>query len=127
VVATATDAGAKGVDPIYGYGLLNAAAAVRNSVPSVKANPMGDLAAWIHLNRRAEPTATPTTPPTSTSTAAPTHFAGGPGNPLGILYPTPTQFRNVGLPLAVFLAFGLAALTMIVLAGRQFGRLRRRD
>lgn len=127
VVATATDAGAKGVDPIYGYGLINAAAAVRNSVPSVKTNPMGDLAAWIHLNRRAEPTATPSTPPTSTSTAAPLHRAGGPTNPLGILYPTPTQLRNVGLPLGVFLLFGLAAVTMIVLAARQFGRLRRRD
>jgi subtilisin family serine protease len=127
VVSTATDAGAKGVDPIYGYGLVNAAAAVRNTVPSVKVNPMGDLAAWIHLNRRAEPTATPTTPPTSTSTAAPTHLAGGPTNPLGILYPTPTQLRNVGLPIGVLIAFGLAALTLIVLAVRQFGRVRRRD
>ncbi|HEY1529512.1 MAG TPA: S8 family serine peptidase [Galbitalea sp.] len=127
VVSTARDAGAKGVDPIYGYGLLNAAAAVRNTVPSVKANPMGDLSAWIHLNRRAEPTATPTTPPTSTSTAAPTQVSAGPSNPLGILYPTPTQLRNVGLPLALIIAFGLAALVMIVIAVRQFGRLRRRD
>ena len=127
VVSTATDAGVKGVDPIYGYGLINAAAAVRNTVPSVTANPMGDLAAWIHLNRRAEPTATPTTPPKSTSTAAPTTVAAGPSNPLGILYPTPTQLRDVGLPLGVLLTFGLAALVMIVLALRQFGRLRRRD
>jgi hypothetical protein len=124
-VATATDAGAKGVDPIYGYGLVNAAAAVRDAVPSVKANPMGDLAAWIHLNRRAEPTATPTTPASATK-AAP-HAAAGATNPLGILYPTPTQLRNVGLPLALILAFALAALTMIVLAVRAFGRLRRRD
>ena len=127
VVSTATDAGAKGVDPIYGYGLINAAAAVRNTVPSVKANPMGDLAAWIHLNRRAEPTATPTTPPTSTATAVPEHVAAGPTNPLGILYPTPTQLRNVGLPLAVLITFGLAALTLIALTLRAFGRVRRRD
>ena len=127
VIATATDAGAKGVDPIYGYGLVNAAAAVRNAVPSVKANPMGSLAAWIHLNRRAEPTATPTTPPTSRSTAAPTVARSGPENPLGILYPTPTQLRNVGLPLGLILAFVLAALTMVVLAVRHLGRLRGRD
>ena len=127
VIATATDAGAKGVDPIYGYGLVNAAAAVRNAVPSVKANPMGSLAAWIHLNRRAEPTATPTTPPTSRSTAAPTTARSGPENPLGILYPTPTQLRNVGLPLGLILAFVLAALTMVVLAVRHLGRLRGRD
>jgi subtilisin family serine protease len=127
VIATATDAGAKGLDPIYGYGLVNAAAAVRNAVPSVKANPMGDLAAWIHLNRRAEPTATPTTPPTPASSAAPAKVAAGPSNPLGILYPTPTQLRDVGLPLAVLLTFGLAALAMIIATLRQFGRLRRRD
>jgi subtilisin family serine protease len=127
VISTARDAGAKGVDPIYGYGLVNAAAAVRNSVPNVSANPMGSLAAWIHLNRRAEPTATPTTPPTSGSTAAPRVAQSGPENPLGILYPTPTQLRNVGLPLGLILAFVLAALTMIVLAIRHLGRLRGRD
>jgi subtilisin family serine protease len=127
VISTATDAGAKGVDPIYGYGLVNAAAAVRNAVPSVTANPLGSLAAWIHLNRRAEPTATPTTPPTSRSTAAPAKVLGAPEDPLGILYPTPTQLRNVGLPLGLILAFVLAALAMIVLAVRHLGRLRGRD
>jgi subtilisin family serine protease len=127
VISTARDAGAKGVDPIYGYGLVDAAAAVRNTVPNVTANPMGSLSAWIHLNRRAEPTATPTTPPTSHSTAAPTVAQSGPENPLGILYPTPTQLQNVGLPLGLILAFALAALTMIVLAVRHLGRLRGRD
>jgi type VII secretion-associated serine protease mycosin len=126
VVSTATDAGAKGVDPIYGYGLVNAAAAVRNSVPSVSKNPMGSLSAWIHLNRRAEATTTPTTPPTSVATAAPKAGASMPQNPLGALYPTPTQLRNVGIPLGIILAFVVAALAMLVLAVRQFGRLRRR-
>jgi hypothetical protein len=51
----------------------------------------------------------------------------GPENPLGILYPTPTQLRNVGLPLGLILAFALAALTMIALAVRHLGRLRGRD
>ena len=126
VVSTARDAGAKGVDPVYGYGLVDAAAAVRDSVASVKTNPMGSLAAWIHLNRRAQPTAVPTTPPTSASTAAPKAVAAGPQNPLGILYPTPTELRNVGLPLGVILAFVILAIAMIVAAVRQFGRLRRR-
>jgi type VII secretion-associated serine protease mycosin len=126
VVSTATDAGAKGVDPIYGYGLVNAAAAVRNKVPSVSKNPMGSLAAWIHLNRRAESTAAPTTPPTSAGTAVPKNTAAVPQNPLGALYPTPTELRNVGIPLGIILAFVIAALAMLVLAVRQFGRLRRR-
>jgi subtilisin family serine protease len=127
VIKTARDAGAKGVDPIYGYGLLNAAAAVRNSVPTVKANPMGDLAAWIHLNRRAAPTASPTAPPTPKSTGVPVTANAAPQNPLGTLYPTPTQLRDVGLPLGVLLAFALALVVMTVLAARHFRSLRRRD
>jgi hypothetical protein len=88
---------------------------------------MGDLAAWIHLNRRAAPTATPTPPPTSGSTPAPVRAQALPTNPLGSLYPTPTQLRDVGLPLGVLVAFALALLTMIVLAVRRFRSLRRRD
>jgi hypothetical protein len=96
-------------------------------VPEVKANPMGDLAAWIHLNRRAAPTATPTSPATSVPVKTPTHAEALPQNPLGVLYPTPTQLRDVGLPLGVLLAFALALVAMIVLAVRHFRRLRERD
>jgi subtilisin family serine protease len=127
VISTATDAGVKGVDPIYGYGLVNAAGAVRDTVPNVTANPLGNLAAWIHLNRRAAPTAAASTPPTSPSTAAPTQARDVAQNPLGILYPTATQLRNVGLPLGVIIVFVLLALVMLVSAARQFLRLRRRE
>jgi subtilisin family serine protease len=130
VLVTATDAGTKGVDPIYGYGLVNAAAAVRDNVPSVKTNPLGSLAAWIHLNRRAEPTAEPSAPPAASSgSGSGTSSARASGvaeNPLGVLYPTPTELRNVGLPLGVLLAFAIIAVVMIVVAVRQFGRLRAR-
>ncbi|WP_417563581.1 S8 family serine peptidase [Microbacterium sp.] len=48
--------------PLYGYGIVDAAAAVSASVPSVSANPMGDLREWVRLYRRApvanEPTPT---------------------------------------------------------------------
>jgi subtilisin family serine protease len=126
IVKTATDAGAKGPDPIYGYGLVNAAAAVRANVPSVTANPMGDLAAWIHLNRRAQTTATPTVLPTSVATPVAAPAAGVPQNPLGVLYPTPTQLRDVGLPLGVLLVFALAFVVMAVAAVRHFRSLHRR-
>ncbi len=46
-------------DPLYGYGLINAAAAVTASLPEVSVNPMGDLADWIRLYRRAESTPQP--------------------------------------------------------------------
>ncbi|WP_300265563.1 S8 family serine peptidase, partial [Microbacterium sp.] len=41
-------------DPLYGYGLLDAKKAVSASVPLVDENPMGDLAEWVRLYRRAE-------------------------------------------------------------------------
>jgi subtilisin family serine protease len=127
IVKTASPAGAKGVDPIYGYGLVNAAAAVRATVPTVTANPMGSLAAWIHLNRRAAPTAPPSAPPTSSATPAPAQAEALPADPLGALYPTPTQLRDIGLPLGVLLAFALGLVVMIVLAVRHFRTLRGRD
>jgi subtilisin family serine protease len=126
IVKTASPAGAAGVDPIYGWGLLDAAAAVRETVAPVKANPMGDLAAWIHLNRRAA--SEPSTPaPTSSSIAVPIATGSEPSNPIGSLYPTATQLRDVGLPLGVLLAFALGLAAMIVLAVRHFRSLRQRD
>src|SRR6478609_7394948 len=41
-------------DPLYGYGLVDAAAAVSADVPSVSANPMGSLKEWIRVYRRAQ-------------------------------------------------------------------------
>ncbi|MCA1943367.1 MAG: peptidase S8, partial [Yonghaparkia sp.] len=41
-------------DPLYGYGLVDAAAAVSADVDPVTENPLGSLADWVALNRRAE-------------------------------------------------------------------------
>ncbi|WP_235566608.1 S8 family serine peptidase [Microbacterium sp. Root61] len=59
-------AGAKTVpDPLYGYGLVDAAAAVTADLPTVATNPMGSLKDWIRLYRRAavEPAPETTRPP----------------------------------------------------------------
>jgi len=60
---------AVGVDPadklLYGYGLVDAAAAVSADVPAVSANPMGSLKDWVHLYRRAQSAPLPTEPETS--------------------------------------------------------------
>jgi len=59
VIRTAKPAGGAVPSPIYGYGLLDAAAAVSTDVPHVTANPMGDLADWVRIHRRAQsPSAT---------------------------------------------------------------------
>lgn len=49
-------AGASAVpDKLYGYGLVDAAAAVRAEVPSVSSSPLGmTLAEWVRLYRRAD-------------------------------------------------------------------------
>ncbi|PRY65027.1 type VII secretion-associated serine protease mycosin [Glaciihabitans tibetensis] len=128
VVSTARPAGAQGSDPIYGFGLVDAAAAVTADVAGVTANPMGDLAEWIRLNRRAVATAEPTVPPVeTTSPEAPSLELAGPQNPLGTLYPTVTELRMVGLPLAIVGIFGTLFGVFVLLASRQFRAVRRRE
>lgn len=123
VISTATDAGAPGPDPIYGFGRIDASAAVSAPVSAVAANPMGDLREWIRLNRRAEASPAPTTPPTDPpgSDATPTPIENaGPANPLGTLLPTIPLLRDVGIPLLVFLAFGATFALLIVRAALHF-------
>ena len=123
VVATARDEGAPGPDPIYGFGLLDAEAAVNATVPAVEANPMGDLAEWIKLYRRAESTPSPL--PTFVPSPSPAPVAAGPQNPLGTILPTVNQLRNVGIPLAVLAVFLALAVGVVVAAVRRFRGTRR--
>ena len=114
VLATATPVGTV-PSPTYGYGIINAGAAVSADVPSVDANPLGDLAQWIHLYRRAESTGTPT--PASATTATPLPLPDEWSPVLGA--PNLFAATNTVLPLAFLLGFG----TLIVLG--TIGVLRR--
>lgn len=69
IIRTATPAaGATRVpDARYGFGLVDAAAAVTANMASVSSNPMGSLADWVRLYRRAEVMPRPV--PTSTAVA----------------------------------------------------------
>ncbi len=93
-------------DPLYGYGLLDAGAAVTANVPAVSANPMGDLAEWIRIYRRAEqepapvPSATPVVLPELPAADA----RSDPGPPL---LPTVDTLVYGTVPL---LGFSLAAI-----------------
>ena len=51
VLATARDDGPEGPDVSYGYGIVDASAAVSADVAAVEANPLGDLREWIGLHR----------------------------------------------------------------------------
>jgi subtilisin family serine protease len=125
ITATARDAGTTGTDPIYGFGLVDARAAVTANVPSVSANPMGSLREWITVYRRAESTAVPVPIPTSTPSTAPEIAA--PASPLGTLLPTVNQLRNVGIPVAVVLLFTALFVWLAVIVIRRFNRMRRRE
>jgi subtilisin family serine protease len=104
IVSTAHDAGDPGPDPIYGFGRVDAAAAVSANVSAVTTNPMGDLAQWITIYRRAASTPVPV--PTSVGEAAPAPVAAGVPSPLGVILPSVLLLRNVGIPLLVFVLFG---------------------
>jgi subtilisin family serine protease len=72
IVTTAKDAGAPGKDPIYGFGVLNAEAALKDDVPETKVNPLGTVADWIRVHRRGESVATaPAAVPGDSPTSAP--------------------------------------------------------
>lgn len=115
ITATAKSPGVKVPSPIYGYGLVDAAAAVSAKVPEVATSPAQELKDWIHLHRRANvtPSPTPIESPSSTPTPAPAPQAG-PADPLGTLLPTIPMLRDVGIPLLVYAVFLALFVTLIV-------------
>jgi Subtilisin-like serine proteases len=117
IVATARDAGPPGADFTYGFGYLDAYAAVTADVPVVDENPMGDLADWVRLHRRADATPTPVETVEPVPEAAP---ESGVPDPTGVLLPSLVDLQLVGAPL---LAGGLGVLAV---AGAVAWSLRRR-
>jgi subtilisin family serine protease len=115
-------------DPLYGYGLIDAAAAVRADVAAVTANPLGDLREWIRLYRRADAPAAPQPTPTAVEVPPlpPADAAAPPGSPFlptaqTLLYGTlPLSALTVG---AILVALGVtAAVRRIRLASRAPSR-----
>ncbi|MBW8870713.1 MAG: S8 family serine peptidase [Leifsonia sp.] len=132
IIRTARPAGGAVPSPIYGYGLLDAAAAVTADVPRVTANPMGDLGEWIRIHRRAEAPSAASPPTTS------------PGEPQAVPAPaklTPERalpWNRIFWPqwsvlTAFWLPFGLIAgfLALVALGGvgawLHFRRMRSKE
>ena len=64
IITTARDSGAPGRDTLYGYGIVDAAAALNADVPAVAGNPLGTIEEWIRIHRRGEaPAGEDTAPP----------------------------------------------------------------
>jgi type VII secretion-associated serine protease mycosin len=112
IIATARPVGGSVPSPIYGYGLLDATAAVTASVPQATANPMGDLTEWIRVHRRAEATATPA--PTGQAQALPAPQKLAPEGAVGwswFFWPQWSVLTTFWLPFALISGFvALAAL-----------------
>lgn len=122
IVSTANDAGVAGNDPIFGFGTLDAAAAVSAHVQPVSANPMGDLADWVRVNRSSGS-------PAGVSTAVPL-----PGNPDSTSSPraeksrpiSVMQWRSLVIPLIVFGGFALVSALVVAVLRVHFKRARPR-
>lgn len=114
IIATARPVGGTVPSPIYGYGLLDAAAAVTAEVPHVTANPMGDLSEWVRIHRRAESTATPTPGGSGDAQAAPAPKKLVPERAVPwrvFLWPPWSVFTTLWLPFGLISGFlALAAL-----------------
>lgn len=123
IVKTARPAGAEGTDSLYGFGLVDAAAAVADAPveasETANGNPLGDLSEWVRMNRRAIATVEPA------EVVVPVESAE-PSDPIAHLLPPTALLRDVGLPALVVGVFGLAVLVLGLWALRHACGRRRR-
>jgi subtilisin family serine protease len=126
IVATANPNGHDVPSPIYGNGLIDAAAAMKADVPPATTNPADELREWIRLHRRAQAPAEETTPPTlapATPTPDPApekHVAASP------LMPDPWTLSYLTVPFAVFVGFGSLGVLLGIGATRHIKRTLRK-
>ncbi|GAA1409043.1 hypothetical protein AUR04nite_23310 [Glutamicibacter uratoxydans] len=120
ILKTAKDTGAPGTDNLYGYGILDANAAVNAAVPIVKDNPLGTITEWIRVHRRnAEESPESTDPGVSMEKS----------NLKQVAAPEPiAPDDSVPLTQPVIVIGGAALLALLLLVGSlQLGRAARRQ
>ena len=113
IVSTAKDAGAPGKDPLYGFGVLNAEAALKDDVPETKVNPLGSISDWIRVHRRGNLDTTAPAGAPAPSSAVPTL----PEATVPVAE-TPSQLDSA-LPAAVVIGFGCLLVGIVVAAAVQ--------
>ncbi|MGI6879831.1 S8 family serine peptidase [Microbacterium sp. gxy059] len=114
-----------GRDPLYGFGLVDAQAAVEADVEAVDKNPAQELRQWITLNRSGEisndaepapapePVEIPALPPPD-----PPAEAGSP------LVPSSDSLREVTLPLVALSVAGILIVLGVVAVSRRIRSVR---
>lgn len=123
IVKTARATSASREHPeLYGYGLVDAEAAVSANVAAVTANPMGDLAEWVRLYRRGE--IAPTAAPTATATPVPPLPPADQATKTTPLLPSDATLRYGTVPLAagtlaaIMVGLGVNAAARRILSAR---------
>ncbi len=108
IVGTARDAGAPGFDTLYGYGVLDVAAAVADGVQVPPENRLGSMAEWIQLYRRGgqTPAPVPSAPSSPPAEAIPAPPAPVAEDPLRTMHTAP-----------VVVVLGFGGLMLVVLMG----------
>lgn len=109
IVATADRVTGTVPDPIYGYGLVNAYAAVTADVPLVASNPLGSLEEWVVIHRKQEgdPIVVPLGPQSTATYSA---------DALPSRIPARSTTQADLLPWVVTLGFA-SALAVVILTG----------
>ncbi|MEJ3403733.1 S8 family serine peptidase [Rathayibacter sp. YIM 133350] len=126
VVATADADGHQVPSPIYGNGLIDAAAALTADVEPATTTPADELKEWIRLHRRAQTpsteTASPTQPPVT-----PTPDPPRPERDLAeSLLPTTWTLTYLTVPFAVLVGFGTMGVLLGIGATRHIRRTLRK-
>ncbi|MFF1253144.1 S8 family serine peptidase [Pseudarthrobacter sp. NPDC058329] len=116
IVSTAKDAGIPGKDPLYGFGVLNAEAALKADVPEAAANPLGSIAEWIRVHRRGNFATPAPLPTTDVPNAAPTLPEAT------VPAAEPPSQRDSALGAAVVIGFSLLFAAIIAAAVFQIRR-----
>jgi membrane-anchored mycosin MYCP len=122
IVTTASDAGAPGKDPIYGFGVLNAEAALKNDVPETQANPLGSISDWIRVHRRGEPAAPVPAPAPSAAPSSPAPTLPAATVPVA----QPPSELDSPIPGVVVVGFGCLFLAIIGTAAVHLRRAYRK-
>lgn len=115
IIKTAKPKGDPPPNNLYGWGIVDANAALNADVPLVTENPLwkltGTLEEWIRTHRRAD-VPPPTNVPTPTGPATPTPTIPQPTAPVAL---PPSQLDS-SLPAALVIGFG-ALVLLVVLGG----------
>ncbi|EMY32360.1 subtilase family protein [Arthrobacter crystallopoietes BAB-32] len=119
IISTTSDAGVPGHDPIYGFGILDAEAALNADVPAVSGNPLGSIAQWITIHRRGE--AAPPSPAPVENNVKEEPAVPEPTTPVA----EEPRLEGDVLPGILVVGFGILLLAVLGLGVQQTLRARR--